>query len=274
MTPHQWGKGDTRRLSVRDVPRGVLALVDARQGGRFCVQCKTLGIETPDSEPLQLDHKQPLSQGGDNHHLNLQWLCRAHNCSKGARDQARAPLPAWARALTPEPRGELVLLRGIPGAGKSTYASRVFPRARILSTDRYFRRPDGSYRFDASRLSEVHEACLRDCRVALNERASPIVVDKCNLTWRAIEPYARLARDEHYAVRVVTLLADPLVCWRRNVHRVPQAKVFELAKILREARLPSWIPQSNVDTNPEAGAAQAANVREHPFRHWPPRSGA
>ncbi len=97
MSPRQWGKGDRRRLSARDYPPAVLALVDDRQGGRFCVECRALGIVTPADEPLQIDHKQPLSEGGDNHHLNLQWTCRAHNCGRGARPIGAPRRPTWAR---------------------------------------------------------------------------------------------------------------------------------------------------------------------------------
>lgn len=100
MNPRQWGQGDRRRLSVRDVPLAVLALVDERQGGRFCVECRALGIVTPTDEPLQLDHKQPLSEGGDNHHLNLQWACRAHNTARGARRIGAPRRPTWARRRT------------------------------------------------------------------------------------------------------------------------------------------------------------------------------
>jgi 5-methylcytosine-specific restriction endonuclease McrA len=103
VNPRQWGLGDRRRLATRDYPAGVRALVDARQGGRFCVECRALGIVTPPDEPLQLDHKQPLSEGGDNHHLNLQWACRAHNCARGARKLATPRRPTWARRRARRP---------------------------------------------------------------------------------------------------------------------------------------------------------------------------
>lgn len=74
-----WGLDDRRRLSVRDVPACVLARVDARQGGRRCAV-----PSCPVVVPLELDHRRPLSRGGDNHWSNLQWLCREHNRRKGA----------------------------------------------------------------------------------------------------------------------------------------------------------------------------------------------
>ena len=98
MTPAAWGRGDRRRLRLRDYPPAVLALVDERQGGRFCEDCARLGLTAPASEPLELDHRQALAAGGDNHHLNLRWTCRGHNRGKQHRPLAARPgLPAWAR---------------------------------------------------------------------------------------------------------------------------------------------------------------------------------
>lgn len=96
--PRQWGRGDTTRITTREFPPGVLALVDQRQGGRYCTECRALGIETPPGIPLELDHLQPLSKGGDNHHLNLRWSCQSHN--RGRRDRSlRGPArrPKWER---------------------------------------------------------------------------------------------------------------------------------------------------------------------------------
>lgn len=100
MNPDLWGRGDGRRLRLEDVPPGVLELVDRRQGGRFCALCCEQGLVTPPDEPLQLDHLQPLARGGDNHHSNLRWLCRAHNA--GRRDRALwHGLPRWSRRKEP-----------------------------------------------------------------------------------------------------------------------------------------------------------------------------
>lgn len=78
MIPTAWGRGVKRRVDARDVPAAVLALVEERQGGRRCATCGA-------TEQLELDHRIPLSRGGDNHWRNLQWLCRRCNRRKGAR---------------------------------------------------------------------------------------------------------------------------------------------------------------------------------------------
>lgn len=96
MSAYDWGRGVTKRIATRDIPGDVKRLVDERQGGRFCVYCKMLDMVTPPTEPMELDHKQPLSKGGDNHHLNLQWACKSHNRSRGDKPVGTKPkVPAW-----------------------------------------------------------------------------------------------------------------------------------------------------------------------------------
>lgn len=93
-----WGLDDRRRIPTRDFPPEVLALVDERLGGRYCVECRALGLVTPEGEPLEADHLQPLSKEGTNHHRNLTWRCRSHNRGRGARSAlAPAKAPRWAR---------------------------------------------------------------------------------------------------------------------------------------------------------------------------------
>lgn len=93
---HEWGRGVRRRIATRDVPEEVKRLVDEREGGRHCVDCRRLGLVTPASEGLELDHRQPLARGGDSSAFNLIWRCRGHNRSKGARKHAQE-VPPWAR---------------------------------------------------------------------------------------------------------------------------------------------------------------------------------
>lgn len=46
----------------------------------------------------------------------------------------------------------VIIMRGVPGSGKSTYVRNRYPEARVVSADRYFTDPaTGEYRFDASK---------------------------------------------------------------------------------------------------------------------------
>lgn len=94
----RWGRGDKRRITTAAFPAEVVALVDERLRGRYCVDCRELGLVTPDDVPLELDHVEPLSGRGDNSHLNLTWRCRSHNRAKCDRKAAARPgRPRWAR---------------------------------------------------------------------------------------------------------------------------------------------------------------------------------
>ena len=90
-----WGRGNNSRISTADIPGDVLDLVTERMGGRFCGDCGP-DVVLPADEPLEIDHLQPLSKGGDNHHLNLAWCCRSHNRGRGNRREA-PKVPAWRR---------------------------------------------------------------------------------------------------------------------------------------------------------------------------------
>jgi 5-methylcytosine-specific restriction endonuclease McrA len=96
-----WGLQDRRRIPTEGIPESVIALVVTRQRGRNCAHCVEVGtekqrlLERP-NEPLEIDHRRPLSLGGTNHWFNLQLLCRSHNAIKGTR-QGPAQLPMWAR---------------------------------------------------------------------------------------------------------------------------------------------------------------------------------
>jgi len=57
-----------------------LAMILANQGDG-CAYCGARG-------PLHLDHATPLSRGGGNDVLNLQYLCAPHNLAKGDRTDA------------------------------------------------------------------------------------------------------------------------------------------------------------------------------------------
>ena len=58
----------------------------------------------------------------------------------------------------------LYLVRGVPGAGKSTFAKNL--GCTHFETDEFFM-VDGEYKFDPSKLKEAHAWCLDQVELAM-----------------------------------------------------------------------------------------------------------
>lgn len=120
----------------------------------------------------------------------------------------------------------LYLLRGIPGAGKSTLAKQ-FGDAHF-ETDNYFM-VDGEYKFDPTKLRDAHAWCLGEVELAmiLNHTtygldASDIVVSNTFTQEWEMEKYYKLA--EAYGYRVFSIIVEN----RHggvNQHNVPEDKL-------------------------------------------------
>ena len=63
----------------------------------------------------------------------------------------------------------LILLRGVPGAGKSSLANFVWNSGVVFEADKFFDTPDGGYKFDATKLKEAHEWCKLGVQTAMEE---------------------------------------------------------------------------------------------------------
>lgn len=127
----------------------------------------------------------------------------------------------------------VIILRGIPGSGKSTLVRREFLTAQIVSADHFFMR-NGEYHFDRSLISRAHQACWLAFYQLVLERAPLIVVDNTATTISEIGPYVLPAETNGYRVKIITVKADPAVAAARNVHNVPVEAVEMMARRLDE----------------------------------------
>lgn len=150
----------------------------------------------------------------------------------------------------------ILIMRGLPGAGKSTWARRNHPDARIYSADSFFLDEDGEYRFDGERISEAHAWCLRGFAEILPslEGGSPEVVIVDNTAIRAweISPYYNLARAYGHEVRIVHVSCDTPTAHERNIHGVPLERIEKMDRDLLSEELPPFWTVETVDGS-EAG---------------------
>jgi len=112
----------------------------------------------------------------------------------------------------------LILIRGIPGAGKTTAAHKLNAAmggvAKIHTTDDWFER-DGTYNFDPNQLGRAHQWNHDRTDDALS-KGHTVIVPNTMVKQREINQYLRLA-DKH-GVEAHVLVATHN---GQNIHGVP-----------------------------------------------------
>ena len=119
----------------------------------------------------------------------------------------------------------LYLLRGLPGAGKSTLASQLADSH--FEADMYFTNENGQYLFNPSEIKKAHAWCQSEVHTAMilnhttgdNEK---IVVSNTFTQGWEMEPYYKLA--ESYGYRVFSIIVENRH-GGENQHGVPEDKI-------------------------------------------------
>lgn len=128
----------------------------------------------------------------------------------------------------------LILMRGLPGSGKSTRARELLSTGHngvILSTDDYFAYKN-DYRYEPGLLGAAHEWNQHRASEALHDGRSPVIIDNTNLQAWEMKPYVEMALGKGYKVD----FREPDTSWkfnpyeleRRNKHGVPQEKIAQM----------------------------------------------
>ena len=122
------------------------------------------------------------------------------------------------KLLTENNNIKLILIRGVSGSGKSTYAKKLMqddPNLLHYEADMFFNR-GGKYDFDPSLLKDAHKWCFDKTEEALRNGNSVIVSNTFTQNWE-IKPYIDLGK--RYGVDVIIKKATGNY---KNVHGVPE----------------------------------------------------
>jgi predicted kinase len=113
---------------------------------------------------------------------------------------------------------KLILIRGLPGSGKSTVAKN-FKDCKHLEADMFW---GDNYDFDKARIREAHEWCNQKTLYYLNYM--DVVVSNTFTTKNELRPYFEIAKS-------FGILPTVLTCHNSfgNVHNVPE-DILELMK--------------------------------------------
>lgn len=167
----------------------------------------------------------------------------------------------------------LVLLRGLPGSGKSYLAQSIIkhckfdPRLHIFSADDFFYDVNGDYVYNVNRLSEAHEFTHNRTLKKMREGWSPVIIDNTNMKQWEMYPYVKFAIKYHYVIEIL----EPVTPWarspwqlaERNRHKVPRDKISLMLEKYERTNVRRLL--ANLDAESHIGL-QAA------LRHFPPFS--
>lgn len=149
--------------------------------------------------------------------------------------------------------GTVIVMRGIPGSGKSTWIKNNVPDAVVCSADLYFMQT-GEYKFDPSKLGSAHAWCRLAYEVALRDNEPVVVVDNTNTTNKEMAFYIEKAEASGYDIVIVQLNTPADVAAARNVHGVPAEKVQQMAARMQELR-PEWLKYAAIQLRTPNGVA-------------------
>jgi hypothetical protein len=126
--------------------------------------------------------------------------------------------------------GDLILLRGIPGSGKSTLGDIILhcPGSNtpdVLSADNFFIDDKGNYNFDPTKLKQAHNECQLKCAERMKLQLSRIVVANTFTEKWEMDSYYEMA--ERYNYRIHSVIVENRHN-STNIHNVPNEKLGQM----------------------------------------------
>ena len=123
----------------------------------------------------------------------------------------------------------LYIIRGVSGSGKTEFAESL--GCEMVAADDFFMEGE-QYVFDASLLSDAHEACQMAVAVYMGQGVPKIAVHNTFTTEKEIRPYQGLAA--RYGYQVFCLVVENRH-GGRSVHEVPEEVLTRQENRLRSS---------------------------------------
>ncbi len=121
----------------------------------------------------------------------------------------------------------VVIIRGLPGAGKSSFAELIVQPNIVIEADQFFIGKDNCYVFNPSKIKDAHEDAFRRFCSALNQQMDKIVVSNTSTQKWEFERYKNEAEKFGYKVYVIIV---ENYHGNGNIHEVPPEAIGRMKK--------------------------------------------
>jgi len=125
---------------------------------------------------------------------------------------------------------DLIILRGIPGCGKTTVADMLsegvfnYP---VCCADDFFTDENGVYNWYPGGIKKAHEMSQNKCKEAMESGVERVIVANTNTTEKEMKPYYDMAKQ--YGYRVFSMIVENRLN-TTNVHGVPEETIEKMRK--------------------------------------------
>lgn len=127
----------------------------------------------------------------------------------------------------------LILIRGLPGSGKSTFAKKLIRKYKQFYSESdisNFEADDcfihnGKYEWNKNELQLAHKQCFENTKSALEYETPIVIVSNTFLSKFEIDPYINLASKTNSGILIYRMRSQ-----YENVHSVPAISIANMKK--------------------------------------------
>lgn len=123
----------------------------------------------------------------------------------------------------------LILLRGLPGSGKTSFATLISENGKypVFSVDDYFTDENGNYEFIFNENHKAYAQCLKQTEDAVSKGTTKVIVHNTfTMEWE-IEPYMALTKK--YTLQIFVLTVEHYHT-HKNKHGISEEQIKKMAE--------------------------------------------